>query len=291
MGKSLVSVLCCLALVCAFTACSRSGNSENKAVVSLQIKGSDTMVNLGQAWAEKYTKLHPDVNIGVTGGGSGTGFASLLNKTCDIAMSSRSVEAKEIAKAKEEKMEFAEQQVGLDGLAVVVNPASGISKLTIPELRDIFMGTKTNWKDFGGKDAKIVLLSRESNSGTHVFFKEHVLKLGKSKGPEEFSPKALLMPSSQAISDEVAQNSSAIGYFGMGYISKKHTVIAVAKDKKSEYLIPTMENVKTGKYPISRPLFLCVTDSTNVNIKSFLDFAVSAEGQAVVKELDFVPFK
>ena len=245
--------------------------------------------NLGQSWAEKFTKLHPNINVGVTGGGSGTGFAALLNKTCDIAMSSRSVEAKEVAKAKEGNMEFSEHKVALDGLAVVVNPSCGISKLSIPELRDIFMGTKTNWKDFGGKDAKIVLLSRESNSGTHVFFKEHVLKLGKPKGPEEYSPKALLMPSSQAISDEVAQNPNAIGYFGMGYISKKHTVIAVAKEKKSEYILPTIDNVKSGKYPISRPLFIYVTDSTNLTVKMFLDFVLSSEGQAVVKSLDFVP--
>ena len=152
------------------------------------------------------------------------------------------------------------------------------------------MGTKTNWKDFGGKDAKIVLLSRESNSGTHVFFKERVLKLGKPKGPEEYTPNALLMPSSQAISDEVARNPNAIGYFGMGYISNKHTVIAIANEKKSEYVLPTMGNVKSGKYPISRPLYIYVADSTNPTVKMFLDFVLSADGQAVVKSLDFVPF-
>lgn len=289
MKKSVALGLCGMALLLALPACSKSGDHEGKAGVSLQIKGSDTMVNLGQSWAEKFTKLHPEINVGVTGGGSGTGFAALLNKTCDIALASRSVEEKEVAKAKEEKMEFAEHKVALDGLAVVVNPACGVDKFTLPELRDIFMGTKTNWKDFGGKDARIVLLSRESNSGTHVFFKERVLKLGKPKGPEEYSPKALLMPSSQAISDEVARNPNAIGYFGMGYISKKHTVIAIAKDNKSEYVLPTIDNVKSGKYPISRPLCIYVTDSANPTVKMFIDFVSSADGQAVVKSLDFVP--
>jgi phosphate transport system substrate-binding protein len=179
---------------------------------SIQIKGSDTMVNLGQAWAEEFNKLHPDINVAVTGGGSGTGISSLLNGTCDIAETSRAMEDKEVKQAKEKGIDPVQEIVALDGIAVVVNPKNPVKNLTMDQLRDIFIGNTANWKAVGGPDKEIVLLSREVNSGTHIFFKEHVLRKGKSKGPEEFSPASLLMPSSQAIADEVSNNENAIGY-------------------------------------------------------------------------------
>ncbi|MEI8176798.1 MAG: substrate-binding domain-containing protein, partial [Candidatus Omnitrophota bacterium] len=138
---------------------------------SIQIKGSDTMVNLGQAWAEKYMEKNPQDFLAVTGGGSGTGISSLINGTCDIAMSSRTIKEKEITQAKEKGRSPVETKVALDGLAVVVNPQNPVSKLTIDQLGAIFSGKITNWKVFGGKDAAIVVLSREVNSGTHVYFK------------------------------------------------------------------------------------------------------------------------
>ncbi len=223
---------------------------------AIQIKGSDTMVNLGQAWAEKYMEKNTGDFIAVTGGGSGTGFSSLISGTCDVAMASRSIKDREIALAKAKGINPNEVKVALDGLAVVVNPGNPISKLTLSQLADIFTGRVTNWKEVGGKDEKIVILSREVNSGTHVYFKEHVLRKNDPNSKEEFASTALMLSSSQAIADEVAGNPAAIGYYGMGYISKKQKPLSLAKDEKSEYETPTIENVINGKYPISRPLFL-----------------------------------
>jgi phosphate transport system substrate-binding protein len=256
---------------------------------SIQIKGSDTMVNLGQAWAEKYMEKNPQDFVAVTGGGSGTGLSSLISGTCDIAMSSRNIKDKEVVLAKQKGINPFEIKVALDGLAVVVNPANPVSKLTLDQLAGIFTGKISNWKEVGGNDQKIVVLSREVNSGTHVYFKEHVLRKGDPNGKEEFAPAALLLSSSQAIADEVAGNPSAIGYYGMGYISAKQKHIDVARDEKSAYINPNIENVISGKYPISRPLFLYTNGQPQGFIKKFVDYALSKEGQEIVIKTDFVP--
>jgi len=256
---------------------------------SIQIKGSDTMVNLGQAWAEKYMENNPGDFIAVTGGGSGTGLSSLISASCDIAMSSRNIKDKEIALANKKGVNPNEIIAALDGLAVVVNPSNPVSKLTIDQLAGIFTGRISSWKEFGGKDQKIVLLSREVNSGTHVYFKEHILRKNDPNSKEEFAPGALMLSSSQAIADEVAGNSSAIGYYGMGYISTKQKPVAIAKDEKSEYVEPTIENVVNNKYPISRPLFLYTNGAPQDRVKKFVDFALSKEGQDIVLATDFVP--
>lgn len=258
---------------------------------SIQIKGSDTMVNLAQAWAEKYMQDYPADFVAVTGGGSGTGISSLISGTCDIANASRNIKEKEIALAKQRGINPYEIKVGLDGLAVVVSPKNPVSKLTIDQLAQIFTGKITNWKEVGGLDKKIVILSREVNSGTHVYFKEHVLRKGNPEGKEEFAPNALLLSSSQAIADEVAQNPEAIGYYGMGYISKKQKAIMVAKDEKSEYESPAIENVVNGKYPISRPLFIYTNGQPQGLVKKFVDFCLSKDGQDIVLKTDFVPIK
>jgi phosphate transport system substrate-binding protein len=234
---------------------------------------------------------NPAEFVAVTGGGSGTGFSSLISGTCDIAMASRSIKEKEIELAKQRGINPFEIKVALDGLAVVVNPKNPVSKLTIDQLAQIFTGSITNWKEVGGAEQKIVLLSREVNSGTHVYFKEHVLRKGDPNGKEEFAQSALMLPSSQAIADEVANNPSAIGYYGMGYISPKQKPILVAKDEKSEYIAPTIENVVSGKYPISRPLFVYTNGSPQGLVKKFVDFVLSSEGQDIVLKTDFVPIK
>jgi phosphate transport system substrate-binding protein len=262
-----------------------AGRQEN----SLQVKGSDTMVNLGQAWAEKYMEKNPEEFIAVTGGGSGTGIASLLSGTCDIAMSSREIKQKEIDQAKTKGITPNEIKVALDGIAVVVNPKNPIDKLTLDQLAGVFSGKIANWKEVGGKDEKIVLLSREVNSGTHVYFKEHVLRKNDPNSKEEFSPKALMLSSSQAIADEVAGNSSAVGYYGMGYICAKQKPVAIAKDAKSEYIEPTISNVIKNVYPISRPLFVYTNGQPQGLVKKFADFALSLEGQEIVLKTDFVP--
>ena len=258
---------------------------------SIQIKGSDTMVNLGQAWAEEFSKKNPGVNAAVTGGGSGTGISAMISGTADIAISSRTMKEKEINKAKQNGIEPFEIKAALDGLAVVAHPSNSVSQLTIGQLSDIFTGKIKNWKEVGGNNLQIVILSREVNSGTHVYFKEHVLRKGDEKSVEEFSPAALLMPSSQAIAEEISQNPNAIGYYGMGYISPKQKVIAVAKDANSPYIAPAIESVQDNSYPISRPLLLYTKGQPQGIVKAFVDFALSAEGQEIVKKTDFVPLK
>lgn len=251
---------------------------------SIQIKGSDTMVNLIQAWTERFIKNNPGSFIAVTGGGSGTGIAALLNKTCNIAACSRKMEVKELELAKSKGIEPKEFTVALDGIVVVVHPSNPIEKLTVAQLADIFTNKITNWKDIGGKDSKIVILSREVNSGTYVYFKEHVL--GKDS---EYTEEALLLPSSQAVADEVSQNPNAIGYYGIGYITSKQKVVAIAKDKKSLFVTPTIESVRSGNYYISRPLLMYTNGEPTGVVKKFLDFVMGDEGQKIVKEIDFVP--
>lgn len=283
MLKKLVIILSILM----FGAFAFAGNNKN----SIQMKGSDTMVNLCQSWAEKYMENNPGAFIAVTGGGSGTGLSSLISGTCDIAASSRNIKDKEIALAKQKGINPYEIKVALDGLAVVVNPQNPVSSLTLDQLAGIFTGKVSNWKEVGGKDQKIVILSREVNSGTHVYFKEHVLRRNNPDSREEFAPQALLLSSSQAIADEVAGNPAAIGYYGMGYISDKQKAIAVAKESQSQYVSPTIDNVLSGKYPISRPLFLYTNGEPQGLVKKFVDYDLSKEGQDIVVKTDFVPVK
>jgi phosphate transport system substrate-binding protein len=259
--------------------CARNGSQ------AVQIKGSDTMVNLGQAWAEAFMKVHPEIPIAVTGGGSGTGIAALISNSTDIAQASRQMEKKEIEMAKKKGIEPKEFHVANDGITIVVNPSNPVKNLTIKQLSDIFTGKIVNWKQVGGPDKKIVALSRERNSGTHVFFLEHVVKMGDLKSKNEFAAHVLMMPSSQAIVEEVSSNSAAIGYFGLGYLSDKEKAVAV------EGVLPSIKTVANRTYPISRSLFLYTNGQPTGKIKSFIDFAFSPEGQKIVLKMDFVPVK
>ena len=275
----------------AFLSSFSTTSSFAKQSTSIQVKGSDTMVNLVQAWAEKFMEKEPGAFIAVTGGGSGTGLAALINGTCDIASSSREIKAQERELALKKGVNPAEYKVALDGLAVVVHPENPVSELTMDQLADIFTGKIKNWNEIGGPDLKIVVLSREVNSGTHVYFKEHVLQKGDTKSPAEFSPDALLLSSSQAIADEVKQNKGTIGYYGMGYISKDQKAIAIKKTVEAPAIPPTVDHVISGDYPISRPLYIYVNGDAKPDVKKFMDYILSPEGQAIVSEMDFVPIK
>ncbi len=256
---------------------------------AIQVKGSDTMVNLVQAWAEAFMERHPKVMIAVTGGGSGTGIAALISGTADLAASSRAITPKELALARQRGAAPHEWTVALDGLAVVVHPSNPVTQLTLAQVAALFTGVLRNWKELGGADARVVLLSREVNSGTHVYFKGHVLAALPGEGPKEFAPEALLLPSSQAIADEVATNPSGIGYYGMGYVHAKNAVVAIAKTPDGSAVSPTEETVRSGVYPISRPLLLYARSAPTSVTQAFLDFILSPEGQRIVREIDFVP--
>ena len=267
---------------------SSAGSAESK---SIQIKGSDTMVNLGQSWAEAFSAKHPEVNIAVTGGGSGTGISAILAGTCDIAQSSRDITSEEKAKAESSGTSLKETTVAYDGIAVIVNPANPLSQLTTSQLADIFSGKITNWKEAGGNDSPILILSRERNSGTHVFFLEHIVRRGNAKGPEEFASSALMMPSSQAIVQEVQSSEAGIGYVGIGYVTPQLKVLPVAQKAGAPAILPNIDTVQSGQYPISRPLLFLTRGEPQGEIKSFIDFVLGAEGQDIVKTLDFVPLK
>jgi len=256
---------------------------------SIQIKGSDTIVNLSQAWAEEFMTEHQDANIAVTGGGSGTGIAALINGTTDIANSSRKIKKKESDDAQKAGYYPEEFKVAIDALAVIVNPANPVKELTIDQLSGIFTGKITNWNEVGGNNEKILVLSRERNSGTHMYFLEHVVRKGAEKGPEEFAPSVLMMPSSEAIINETAQSTSAIGYDGLGYVTPKVKTIAVAKSKEGPFVQPSKETATHKTYPVWRYLYMYTGFKPKGVIKSFIDFAMSEKGQKIVEDMGFVP--
>lgn len=269
-----------------FAGCSKK-NDTNQPQGFLQINGSDTLVNADQKIAEEFMKEYPFVFVAVTGGGSGVGIASLINKTCDIAAASREMKPKEIELAERHGVSPKEFIVAYDGVAVIVNKNNPIDRLAIQDLHNIFTGKETNWKQFGGKDLPIVTLSREVSSGTHIYFKEEVVQLGKKGSTEEFSEKTLLLSSSQAIVEEVADNESAIGYLGMGYVSDRTKPLLVSND--NQFYPPDVNNVMQRKYPLSRPLCFYTNGEPQGVTKLFLDFALGPKGQQQFTETGFVP--
>ncbi len=253
----------------------------------IQVKGSDTLVNAVQKIAEEFMKEYPYVFVAITGGGSGVGIASLINETCDVATMSREIKPKELEIAQKHGVSPKEYIVAYDGIAVVVNKNNPVDKLTIEDLHRIFTGKADNWKQFGGKDLPIVILSREVSSGTHAHFKEQVIHLGKKDSTEEFSAKTLLLSSSQTIVEEVATNEGAIGYFGMGYVSDRTKSLLL--DRNGQFYPPDIDNVLKGTYPLSRPLYFYTNGEPQGVTKLFIDFALSFKGQQQFKETGFVP--
>lgn len=256
---------------------------------AIQNKGSDTIVNLALAWAEEYREINPKISIAVTGGGSGTGIASLINGTVDIANASREMKDKEIAAALENGVEPVEFTVAIDALAVIVHPDNPVDRLTIDQLSDIFTGRITNWQELGGHDAPIVILSRETNSGTHVYFLEEVVRKGNKENKDIFAPQTLLMPSSEGITSEIRRNPKAIGYDGLGYVTEHEKVIAIAKDGQSPYVLPTVQTGANGSYPIARGLYMYTAGHPKDVIADYIDWIRGPEGQKIVADLGFVP--
>ena len=257
--------------------------------ISITNVGSDTMVNLALAWAEAYHGLHPEVSISVTGGGSGTGIAALINGSTDIANASREMKAEEFQQAQQQGVTSVEHVVALDAIAVMVNPNNPIDQLSIPQLSDLFTGRITNWRDVGGEDRPVVLASRESNSGTYVYFLEKVVRRGDPNSSNLFSPEALLLPSSEIIGLEVSQNPNAIGYDGLGYVTPHQKTVKVAVDEKGPFYPPGIDTVKDGTYPIARPLYMYTKGEPTGAIKEYLDWITSNDGQRIVADLGFVP--
>jgi len=281
-------------LIFALAACSPAAESASAAAPSpqrvIQNKGSDTLVNLALAWAEAYRQVNPDLLIAVTGGGSGTGIASLINRTVDIANVSRHIKEAEIAAAHANGVEPTEFIVAIDALAIVVNLANPVSELTIDQLSAIFTGQVDNWKEVGGNDAPIILLSRETNSGTHVYFLEEVVRKGDPESKAIFAPDTLLMPSSVGITSEIRRNPNAIGYDGLGYVDPAHEkLIAVAAEAGLPYVMPTVATGMDGSYPIARPLYMYTAGQPAGAVAEYLNWIQGPQGQQIVAELGFVP--
>lgn len=246
------------------------------------------MVNLALAWAEKYQSFHPEINISVTGGGSGTGIASLTNDTVDIANASRAMKDEEKA-AMPADAQAVEYIVARDAIAVIVNLDNPVSELTLQQISDIYSGKINNWKEVGGDDLQIVRLSRETNSGTHVYFLENVLRQGNSEDTTLFSTDTLLLPSSEGIMTEVQDNPHAIGYDGLGYVTTEVKVIAIAEQPGDPYVRPSVETVDDKSYPIARDLYMYTAGLPTGAIQAYIEWIFSEDAQALVKELGFVP--
>jgi phosphate transport system substrate-binding protein len=288
-------VLICLWLACAvLIACTPASSAQKSAtatpVQSIENMGSDTLVNLALAWAEDYMGLHPAVRISVTGGGSGTGIAALINGTIDVANASREMKPEEIEAARANGIEPKEYTVARDAIAVVAHPSNPVDGLTLRQISDIYTGQISNWREVGGEDRPIVLLSRESNSGTYVYFLENVIRLGDRDSRLLFSPDTLLMPSSEGISAEVRQNPNAIGYDGLGYVTRDQKVLAVAAETGAPYVLPSVASVNAGTYPVSRPLYMYTAGEPSGVMKEYLDW-IQSEGQGRVVDLGFVPLR
>jgi phosphate transport system substrate-binding protein len=224
----------------------------------------------------------------VTGGGSGTGIAALINRTIPLANASRAMSGEEISSARAAGFEPVQHTVALDAIAVVVNPANPVDRLTIPQIADIYTGRIRRWSEVGGQDRPIVLLSRESNSGTYVYFIEQVIRLGRKDNKDLPSPETLLMPSSEGISAEVRQNPNAIGYDGLGYVTADQKVLAVAAGEGRPYVRPEAATVLDGSYPIARPLYMYTAGQAQGAIAGYLSW-ILGDGQALIQELGFVP--
>lgn len=292
MNRRLIAALT-LILSLLLSACQPGQNTESQNTsVSLQNVGSDTIVNLALAWSEAYTQLNPEVSISVTGGGSGTGIAALINGTVDVANASRQIKAEEIAAAETNGITPVEHVIARDAIAVVVHPDNPVDQLTIDQISLIYSGAIINWSEVGGDDRPIVLLSRESNSGTHVYFLEEVVRHGDKEDKTLFSPDTLLLPSSEGISTEVRQNPNSIGYDGLGYVTPDQKVIAVARSNSEPYVLPTAATVNDGSYPIARDLYMYTAGEPSGTVAVYLDWIINSDqAQAIVADLGFVPLR
>ena len=271
-----------------FVGCKKKEEAE-KSVIT--IKGSDTMVNLSQKWAEVYMQKNANVSIQVTGGGSGTGVAALLNGTTNVANSSRELKENELKDASQKGITPKVFEVALDGIAVIVHPSNPVSSLTLLQIADIFTGKIKNWKEVGGKDSPITLYGRENSSGTYEFFREHVLL------KKDYATNTQVLQGTAALSEAVARDVKGIGYGGVGYFAERKDVkiIGVKAVKDDDPVFPATdgkvnyEDIWSKKYSISRYLYCFTNGKPKPEVQAFLDFILSSEGQELVKQMEYIP--
>ena len=261
---------------------------------SIKIIGSNTVTPLTFIWAEQFMKVHPKVRIAVSGPGSGAGIASLINGTSDICQTSREIKTKEIDQAKANGANPYETTVALDALSVVVHPSNPVSELTFAQLSAIYTNQVTNWREVGGDNAPIVAIARDTNSGTHVFFKEHVVQmqgLDTENKDLEYGTEVLFLPSTEGGVTEVANNPNAIFYPGLGYVTDAVKLLAIKKTADDPAVLPSVETALDGSYPIARPLLYYTNGEPTDVIKAFIDYCLSPEGQQMVTDVGYVPLE
>lgn len=292
MGWPVIAMLLIAGLSTGLVGCTDNTTDGDELSGSISIVGSNTVTPLSAVWAEEFMEMHPEVNIAVSGPGSGVGIAYLINGTTDICQASRAMKATEIEQAQANGVEPYEIQVATDALSVVVNPDNPVSELTFAQLSAIYTGQITNWSEVGGNDAEIVVLSRDTDSGTHVFFKEHVVQMAGLPTEDtslEYGGNVLFLPSTKQGVDEVAQNVNAIFYPGLGYVTDEVKPLAIKQTADDPAVLPSVETALDGIYPISRPLLLYTNGEPTGIIKAFIDYCLSSEGQEKITEVDYVP--
>jgi phosphate transport system substrate-binding protein len=266
-----------------FVVVSLASAAVSHAARPITVKGSDTMVILGQRWAEQYMNENAGQVVMVTGGGSGTGIAALINGTTDVCQASRPMKPEEKLKLRDRYQTLGvEIPVAKDGLSVYLSESNPVQKLTLEQLRGIYMGQINNWKQVGGRDATIVLYGRDNSSGTYVFFKDNVL------GGRDFSPRVQTLPGTAAVVNAVAKDVNGIGYGGAAY-AKGVRDCAIARDAKSPAILPTAATVKDGSYPLWRHLYFYLRRKPEADTKRFVDWVLSAEGQQLAAEVGYFP--
>jgi phosphate transport system substrate-binding protein len=254
--------------------------------VEINQKGSDTLLVLAQRWAEEYMKTHPNAKIAVSGGGSGTGIAALINGQIDVADSSREIKQGEIEEAKAKGITPVEWRVALDGISAIVHPSNPTGELTIEQLGLIYRGNLTNWKQLGGPDIQIITYGRQSNSGTYVYWKEHIL------GNKDYRVDMQSLNGNSDIVDAVSKDKNAIGYVGIAYAESRRSevkILAVKKDAGSPAVMPTQSTILDGSYPISRYLYVYTNGIPTGEINQYLKWILGPQGQDIVSVVEYIP--
>jgi phosphate transport system substrate-binding protein len=269
-----------------------AGSDDQRAQIAIRVEGSDTMVNVAQAWAEEYHKLHPEISVQVLGGGSGVGIASLIDGNCDLADSSRKMTPKEIQNLLDKRgLEAKETVVGYDALAVYVHRDNPLDSISLDELAEIYGedGAITRWSQLGlaeppGGNDRIVFLNRQNSSGTYAYFQEAVL--GKHR---DYKLGSIDQSGSKDVVVLIAHTPGAIGYSGMGYDAPGVKMLRVSKRRGEPGVAPTVENARNGSYPITRPLQIYTAGDPAGPVRRYLDWILSPQGQAVVAQQGYVP--
>lgn len=290
--KNLIAVIIFVPLI--FAGCKKKDDVEK---LVLTVKGSDTMVNLSQKWAEEYMKKNTTTSIQVTGGGSGTGIAALLNGTTDLANASRDMKVKEVESLKAGGFEPIKYEVALDGIAVIVHTENSLEEITVDQLSRIFTGRITNWNEVGGSDMPITLYGRENSSGTYEFFKNNVLGKDERGVKRDFATTTQVLQGTAALGEAVARDRKGVGYGGVGYFAQRTDVkILKVKEGADKPAIAPAENGKvnyeaiwSGEYSISRYLYCFTTDKADSKIQDFMSYILSEEGQKLVENMEYIP--